>query len=63
MRGDLGERCVEDVVQQEGGALQRRQPVERQQQRKRKIVGEFGGGYPPTGLSASNTGSGSHGPT
>ena len=43
-RGDLGERHVEDVVQQEGGALQRRQPVERQQQREGKIVGEFGRG-------------------
>ena len=32
---------VEDVVQQEGGALQRRQPVQRQQQRKGEVVGQF----------------------
>ena len=31
-------------MKQEGGAFQRRQPVERQQQGKREIVGEFGGG-------------------
>ena len=42
--GDLGERRVEDVVKQEGRAFQRRQPVERQQQGEREIVGEFGGG-------------------
>ena len=42
--GDFGERRVEDVVEQEGRAFQRRQPVERQQQGERKIVGEFGGG-------------------
>ena len=39
--GDLGKRRVEDVVQQEGRAFHRRQPVERQQQGERKIVGQF----------------------
>ena len=42
--GDLGKRRVEHVVKQEGGALHRRQPVQRQQQGERKIVGQFGGG-------------------
>jgi hypothetical protein len=42
--GDLGKRRVEDVVKQEGRAFQRRQPVERQQQGERKVVGQFGGG-------------------
>ena len=42
--GDFGKRRVEDVVEQEGRAFQRRQPVERQQQGEREIVGQFGGG-------------------
>ena len=42
--GDFGERRVEHVVKQEGRAFQRRQPVQRQQQGEREIVGQFGGG-------------------
>ena len=42
--GDFGERRIEHVVKQEGGAFQRRQPVQRQQQGEREIVGQFGGG-------------------
>ena len=42
--GDFGKWRVEDVVKQEGRAFQRRQPVEREQQGEREIVGEFGGG-------------------
>ena len=41
---DLGKRRVEHVVKQEGRALHRRQPVQRQQQGERKIVGQFRGG-------------------
>ena len=37
-RGDLGEADLEHVVQQEGRALQRRQPLQRQHQRHREIM-------------------------
>jgi hypothetical protein len=40
-RSDIRERLVEDVVKQEGGALQRRQPVQRQQQGERQVVSQF----------------------
>jgi hypothetical protein len=43
--GDLGKRRIEHVVKQESGALHRRQPVQRQQQGERKIVGQFRGGF------------------
>ena len=53
-RRDLLEADPEDVVQQEGGALERRQPLEREHQRQGDVLV----------LSASSTtGSGSHGPT
>jgi len=35
--GDLGKSHLEDVVQQEGGALERRQALQRQHQRVRPI--------------------------
>src|SRR5687768_10624907 len=41
-RGDFVEREIERVVQQEGGPLERRQPVERQEQRDRQILGQLG---------------------
>ena len=40
--GHLAERESEHVVQQEGGPLQGRQPVERQEQRHRQILGQLG---------------------
>jgi len=40
-RGHFGEREIEHVVQQEGSALERRQPVERQEQRYGQILGQF----------------------
>ena len=42
--GDLGKWRVEHVVEEEGRAFQRRQPVQRQQQCEREVVGQFGGG-------------------
>src|SRR5262245_34932513 len=40
-RGYLAEREVEHVVQQKGGPLERRQAVERQEQRNRQILGQL----------------------
>ena len=39
--GDPGEFHVEDVVEQEGRTLQRREPLERQQQGHREVVGQL----------------------
>ena len=39
--GDVCKGHVEDVMQQERGALQWRQPVQRQQQRERQVVCQF----------------------
>src|SRR3954447_4202376 len=40
--GDFAEREIEDVVEQECGALEWRQAIERQQQRNREIFGQLG---------------------
>jgi hypothetical protein len=60
--GNLRERHVEDVVKQESRALQRRQPVQRQQQRQREVAANSVAASAAS-PSASNTGSGSQGPT
>jgi hypothetical protein len=39
--GHFAEREIEDIVQQEGSPLERRQPVERQEQRYRQILGQL----------------------
>src|SRR5262249_32636409 len=39
--GYLTEREIEHVVEQEGSALEWRQPVEGQQQRKRQVLGQL----------------------
>ena len=41
---DFGKRRVEDVMQQERSALRWRQPIQRQHQRKGKIIGKLGRG-------------------
>ena len=48
---------VEDVVEQERRALEGRQPLEREQQRDRQIVGER------SAAGSATTGSGNHVPT
>jgi hypothetical protein len=40
-RGHFAEREIEHVVQQKGGALEARQPVEREKQCDRQIFGQF----------------------
>jgi len=40
-RGHFAEREIEHVVQQEGRPLERRQPVERQEQRDGQILGQL----------------------
>ncbi len=58
-RGDIGVGLLEDVVQQIGGALLRRQPLQHQEKRRGQRAGEL--------TSSAGTavwiGSGSHGPT
>ena len=39
--GHLGERAIEDVVEEERRALEGRETVEREQQRDRQILGEL----------------------
>ena len=60
--GDLRVRLVKDIVQQEGGAFGRRQPLQRQHQRHRQIVRQRALAQPAV-QAGVGSGSGSHGPT
>jgi hypothetical protein len=52
--GDFAEREIEHVVQQEGSPLERRQPVQHQQQRYGQILGQLGAAVGREGRGVDN---------